>query len=842
MDADINLTSKEKILVYLLEYYGKNDSYALPVGITQEGIAEEVGLKQNTVSYAVRNLVKEELVTEETRRIKGKKQKRKAYFLTEEAVDKAQELKEKISNTPVEVKIDGKNKEIKIGDINTYFHLNLSLIEIVKRIEQGESFDRERKKEQRSFEAHFSKMPTHPNESIPEVDELLEWVGEEKSLALVVGEDGHGKTTVLSKFAEEMQEETNVFYFKVEEWHSSMHFWTTLSQFLERIGRHRLSSYLQASEEQNENEIFTNLREDLSTVNFLFLIDDIDKNRDLQESIKSISELESTPLMKMVASSESGDEVSTHIEDSWIVRLESIQPIYESLKYYYGVEKEKDLIENVVGEHLTKGEFIALAFISILRAPANKDKLSMLEEVNTNIVDSLLQTPFMSLTMNDMIAIHPWVKKRVLALLEGDKIKELYDFEEEKVKKLHEKAYQYYSGHPISDHIEEIEELYHLANAEKFELFEERADKIGEKLLSSGFSSALVDVIGDYKRGKKDPDMVPPIRFLEAEAHRKMEKIDFSLEGYRRTIEHTEDPELETKSHHGIAKIKEDEGKYEEAIEEYQRSIEAGEKIKGEKEKRRILGISYLRLGSTLDKKREYEEAKENLIRAIDVLGKDDNSLLTSAYFILARIEKSIGESDEAVEHFQTGLDHWEEIDETYQMVGGMKEIGALYTILRELDDAEEHLREAVDISERFGYWRLKSSALLSLSECYMERGKIDAAVESALEAKELLDTLGEDEDKAFAHTLLSKGYGMKQEEEKAEEELNQAISIFQRLGSSYRLGLAYFSLAKLQERQGNKEGLAENYRKAVLSFSGGGADGMAEKVEKEMESIPLSM
>ncbi|MFW5927779.1 MAG: hypothetical protein ACOCSL_01155, partial [Thermoplasmatota archaeon] len=70
----------------------------------------------------------------------------------------------------------------------------------------------------------------------------------------------------------------------------------------------------------------------------------------------------------------------------------------------------------------------------------------------------------------------------------------------------------------------------------------------------------------------------------------------------------------------------------------------------------------------------------------------------------------------------------------------------------------------------------------------------------------------------------------------------NKAITIYQKLGSSYYLGLTYFSMAKLQEKIENKEGIAKNYRKAILSFSGSGANTLAERVQKEMENIPITM
>ncbi|MFW5928332.1 MAG: winged helix-turn-helix domain-containing protein, partial [Thermoplasmatota archaeon] len=106
-------TANDKVLVHILSYYGIENTYTQPVEITQEGIAESVGLRQNTVSYAVRNLVKEGLLYDETHRIKGKKQKRKAYYLTEDGVEKAENIKENMKNTPIKVNVDREEKEIK---------------------------------------------------------------------------------------------------------------------------------------------------------------------------------------------------------------------------------------------------------------------------------------------------------------------------------------------------------------------------------------------------------------------------------------------------------------------------------------------------------------------------------------------------------------------------------------------------------------------------------------------------------------------------------------------------------------------------------------------------------
>jgi len=835
---DTNFTAKEKILVHLLDHYGKNDGYALSATITQDGISERVGLKQNTVSYAVRSLTDDALVREETRRIKGKKQKRKAYFLTEEGVDEAEKIKNKVADTKIKAKLNGEEKRVRIGELNAYLNTNLSFVEILKKVEVEGKIEQEGVKDSQSLTAYLYQMPKPLSKSAPEIENLLEWykkeVYDDHNMVCVVGEDGSGKTSVLTSFAKEMEEETNIFYFKVKKWHSRMHFWTILARFLEKTGQYRLSSYLYAPYHTETKEVLTNLRKDLKSISSLFLIDDIHLNKDIQDLVKKLDESKGLASMKVVTSAEDDQDgyIRSMFKEKQLFRLESSNSLKEKVKDFYGIPGNEDPLDSALKKHITPEEFQVLALLSILRKPIRKKELSRLESVNENIVNSLLNTPLLEVTVDKKPIIHPLIMERISKLLDDDY-----------AKKLHKIAYRYYRADPISKELDSLEELYHISKEGDTDLFEKRVEKLGEKILSSGFSKSLSSIIHEYKKeideDKKIPDF---IIFLEGVAYKAMGRSKQAVEKYREALELTHDVKVEIQSRHGIAIIKEEEGDYDEAISEYQKAIKLEKNTEADAKKKEMFGISRIRVSSLLNEKGKYEEAKNNLKIAINILGEDNHSLLTSTHLMLARIEKSEGDWEKAVEHFERGLDHWEEIDETYQRVGGLKEIGALCTILRELDDAEEHLREAVQTSEKFGYWHLKASALLSLAECYLERGKFDKCIEVSQESRELLDELEEEEEKALAHSLLAKAYSMNSQEEKSEKELTKAISIYQRLGSSYRLGLAYFSMAKLQEKMGNKEGIAKNYRKAILSFSGSGASWMAEKVEKEMDTIPISM
>ena len=201
---DTNFTAKEKVLVHLLNYYGEEEGYALPVELTQEGMANRLDLKQNTVSYAVRTLVKDDLLKEETRRIKDKKQQRKAYFLTEKGFKKAKETKEKMANTEVDILPEREKSSIKLGEVNAYFQTKLSLLDIVNEIEKEGSLEIEKEPIDQSFEAYLKELSSS-EKSHPKLEELMDVWDEGNNPISIVGKEGTGKTTLLSNLIDEIK-------------------------------------------------------------------------------------------------------------------------------------------------------------------------------------------------------------------------------------------------------------------------------------------------------------------------------------------------------------------------------------------------------------------------------------------------------------------------------------------------------------------------------------------------------------------------------------------------------------------------------------------------------------
>ncbi len=825
---DTNFTAKEKVLVHLLDHYGNEEGYALPIELTQEGIANRLDLKQNTVSYAVRKLVDEDLLREKTRRIKNKKQKRKAYFLTEKGFERAKHTREKMAKTEVDAIPDREKSPIKLGEINAYFQTNLSLLEIIRKIEKEGTFEPEKEKKKGSFEAHLKDLLSSVEKNHPKFDELRDVWEKRNDVISVIGEPGAGKTTLLTKLTNRIKENNNVFYFKVRSWQDPMHLWTELAECLEKCGQHTLTSYLKSADKLDRQERLNRLLTDIEEIKIVFIFEDIHTNEKLSEIIEDIISLkEEADHSRFVISSEKGDTELSYEDQDEIMLDSTDEFLLNVLRDFYN-DQNIDSIRETLDYYITDEEYWALALLSVFREPVNRKALSQLEPVNPKMIKNLIETPLIEITIEEKkINVHSRIRKDIWNSLTSEEM--IWH---------HEIAAEYYIEEPSRGERHNIEKLYHLVKANRHDSFKEEMTEDAEDILARGYYDTIIDLIDEFK----EEDQEHHILFTKAEAYRRKNLHEEALESYRKIIESDEKALLTTKAYMGSASTMESQDEYDEAFSEYENAKESAAKIDTKSKREKLTGKILFRQGNLMSEMGEYSKAEGLLSEAINTLEDDEHSLLATAHFVMARIKKLNGEWDKSVHYFGNGLTHWEQIKETYQRIGGLKEIGSFYTILRELNSAEEYLKEAIDTSERFGYWDLKASALMSLTECYLEKRKIDKAIQTGEEGLELLKDLEDESEEALAHTLLGNAYIISDQLEKAEEHYNKSISIYQKLGASYKLGLAYFSLEKLHEKKDDKEGIAENYRKAILSFSGSGENWMAEKVEKEMESIPISI
>ncbi len=830
-------TTKEMVLVNLLEYFPVQDNSPKPLEITQEGLAEVTGSRQNTISYAVRELLEEALIYEETTRVKGRNQRRKGYYLTEKGIELAKKLKERMANIPVKIFLDGETKEVLLKEVNNYLHTNYNFLEIYCNA-KNRVFEAKPVIEREFNAIYLHHMPTPTDFAPMWLDDLYSWRDGTLKVCIIEGEGGSGKTTLVTKFVEKIKKEVSVFYFKIDLWHTPIYFWNALAQFLSSTGEHKLKAYLEASDKLDFKEALSSLRMDFAFLSdVFFVVEDVDLNREIMELVcRLCNEMKDLTSVRMIVTGKPDSCPPEYKKDMSVEKIlleygECELPLFVELGKRYDLDEGCDVVLDVILESkFTPEEFISLAYASTFRTPVDKMEVITVGEVNKNLFNSLIETPLLSTTVEGDISPHDIVRERIIGRL-------LH--EEQKL--LHSLAAEYYDALPAKKINELIEHIYHMGRSTDAEDFVDLLQVYAEDIISSGYHEQLLRELDSIMISFDISGKGGFVELYKAETHLRSGRYDDAVQLYQKLVDHNEDQEILTRVHMGIATAFRQEKRYDEAIDQYERASKSAENLglSGGS----LLGTIYLQWGETLSHKDDHKKAMEYTIKAIQKHSLQKNyPLLTTSYLQAARLEKELGNTQAALDHFKKGLESWKKIEESYLRAHGMHDIGLFYKGIRDLSDAEEFLEDAVEISERFGYTSLKASALITLAECSLEQGDMDKAIITGNKALEIFKYLDRDEDMAYAHALLGQAYMGKNETEEAEDHYNRAVTLYHKLGISYLLGLVYFSMAKLEEKKGNKEGVADYYRKSVLSLMSGGADDLAQQVERMMKTVPISM
>lgn len=154
--AAAELTFQEKTLIHLLNFKGMDDSFELPSGVTQKGIAESIGAQRKHMPRILKKLKEKGLITEERGRVTGSTQRMKVYILTWEGISNANKIKKYTENSITKIRDkDGKICEVRIGDVNKTVDGHYSLLDILNNITPDGIFQGIEEEEEEELE----KMP-----------------------------------------------------------------------------------------------------------------------------------------------------------------------------------------------------------------------------------------------------------------------------------------------------------------------------------------------------------------------------------------------------------------------------------------------------------------------------------------------------------------------------------------------------------------------------------------------------------------------------------------------------------------------------------------------------------
>ncbi|MBN1678157.1 MAG: hypothetical protein JW880_06420 [Candidatus Thermoplasmatota archaeon] len=131
------ITSKERIILYLSEYHNMDDRYELPSDVIQQSIAFATGVQRKHLSQYLDSLIEEDLIVERKAHIQGMKQRMNGYYLTPGGYSRATGLRCRVENMVVPIVINGSVKEMRVADIDDATSAHITLCDIVREAIRG---------------------------------------------------------------------------------------------------------------------------------------------------------------------------------------------------------------------------------------------------------------------------------------------------------------------------------------------------------------------------------------------------------------------------------------------------------------------------------------------------------------------------------------------------------------------------------------------------------------------------------------------------------------------------------------------------------------------------------
>jgi tellurite resistance protein len=135
------LTSKDRILLYLSDFRDMHERYELPSDLIQQSIAYGTGVQRKHLSQYLDDLISEGMIVERKAHIQGMKQRMNGYYLSSIGFQKACQIRDRISQITVKVKIDGSSREMRVSEVDDVTSVHITFCDIVREAMQGQGLD-----------------------------------------------------------------------------------------------------------------------------------------------------------------------------------------------------------------------------------------------------------------------------------------------------------------------------------------------------------------------------------------------------------------------------------------------------------------------------------------------------------------------------------------------------------------------------------------------------------------------------------------------------------------------------------------------------------------------------
>ena len=285
---------QERILLHLRDYVDYADKVEVPFAISQMGIANAVAIARSNVPRAIAGMKESGHLIERQAHVSGVSRKRKAYFLTSDGVNLADDIWVKVSEQPVRlIHADGDAENLDLRAALESTELPLRHVDILRYLDHSGTVDLSTLSPdliERDLSKHIEKQLVNSLNDLPrmrrffgrdlEINRMADILEAESTTLLVPGIAGIGKTALAAKLLERFTHRRNMLYHRCQDWEGSRAFLEACAEWLSMIGNNDLSDYVSSTPVPQVNMAVNLIVEGLENSPALIVIDDLHKVAD----------------------------------------------------------------------------------------------------------------------------------------------------------------------------------------------------------------------------------------------------------------------------------------------------------------------------------------------------------------------------------------------------------------------------------------------------------------------------------------------------------------------------------------------------------------------------------
>ena len=285
---------QERILLHLRDYVDYADKVEVPFAISQMGIANAVAIARSNVPRAIAGMKESGHLIERQAHVSGVSRKRKAYFLTSDGVNLADDIWVKVSEQPVRlIHADGRTENLDLRAALESTELPLRHVDILRYLDHSGTVDLSTLSPdliERDLSKHIEKQLVNSLNDLPrmrrffgrdhEISQMADILEAESTTLLVPGIAGIGKTALAAKLLERFTHRRNMLYHRCQDWEGSRAFLEACAEWLSMIGNNDLSDYVSSTPVPQVNMAVNLIVEGLVNSPALIVIDDLHKVAD----------------------------------------------------------------------------------------------------------------------------------------------------------------------------------------------------------------------------------------------------------------------------------------------------------------------------------------------------------------------------------------------------------------------------------------------------------------------------------------------------------------------------------------------------------------------------------